>query len=72
MKAFEIVESEKTSIFVRLGAFHLAMSFTGAIGYLMSGSGVKEAMKVVYAKNIVPDIMSGKVYSRAVRAHTMH
>ncbi|KAK3916607.1 CaM kinase-like vesicle-associated protein [Frankliniella fusca] len=57
------------NIFVQLGGFHLLMSFMGAIGHLMSGSGLEELWTTVYAKNSVQQMSSGKAYSRAVRAH---
>ena len=62
IKAYGIVEAHHFSIFVRLGGFHLAMSFLGSIGYLMEGSGLREA---------VNHMMSGHAYSRALRGHTM-
>ena len=44
LKALTVISSEHTdcdlkSIILRLGTFHLQMSFLGAIGYLMAGSG---------------------------------
>ena len=45
------------------------MSFLGSIGVMMSGSGLEEVLSEVYAKNVVPHIMSGKAYSRAMRGH---
>ena len=47
------------------------MSFLGAIGYLMAGSGLQEIMELVYAPNAVVHILSGKAYARAVRAHLL-
>ena len=48
LKALSIVNSEKAgrelkSVVLRLGTFHLQMSFLGSIGYLMAGSGLQEA-----------------------------
>lgn len=73
-KAIKIVASADNSdpiskIFVRLGGFHLLMSFLGSIGYIMSGSGLQEAMELVYAKNSVVHIMNGHAYERAMRCH---
>ena len=55
IKAREIVAasepgSELSKIIIRLGGFHLIMSFLGSIGYLMAGSGLKEVLSVVYAQ----------------------
>jgi hypothetical protein len=33
---------ELSNIFVRLGGFHILMSFLGSIGYIMGGSGLEE------------------------------
>ena len=56
-------------IILVLGGFHTEMSFLGAIGSLMAGSGLKEAITQVYAEGSVEQMLSGKAVSRAVRAH---
>lgn len=56
---------------VRLGAFHTEMSFLGAIGSIMSGSGLQEVLETVYARNAVGHMLSGKALSRAVRGHLL-
>jgi len=61
-------DSPLKSLFIRLGGFHLLMSFLSAIGHIMEGSGLEELYNTVYAKNSVQQIMNGKAYSRAVRA----
>ncbi|KAK2578572.1 hypothetical protein KPH14_012006, partial [Odynerus spinipes] len=61
--------SDISCIIVRLGGFHVLISFLGAIGYIMSGSGLEDALKMIYAENSVEKICSGHAYSRAVRAH---
>ena len=58
-------------LILRLGAFHMEMSFLGSIGHLMAGSGIKELFEMIYAPNAVEQIMSGKAFSRAVRAHLL-
>ncbi|KAK2717494.1 hypothetical protein QYM36_006318, partial [Artemia franciscana] len=63
--------NELSSIVLKLGGFHLMMSFVGCIGHLMEGSGLKEVLELVYATGAVPHILSGKVISRAVRAHIL-
>ena len=62
-------DSELKSIVLRLGAFHMQMSFLGSIGYLMHDSGLKETLETIYAPNAVTHILSGKAVSRAVRGH---
>ncbi|KAK7100416.1 hypothetical protein V1264_023376 [Littorina saxatilis] len=47
------------------------MSYLGSIGHLMDGSGLQQVMEKVYAPNSVTHIMSGKAYSRSVRAHLL-
>lgn len=62
-------ESDLNRIVIRLGGFHLQMSFLGAIGHIMSGSGLQELLECVYASNAVVHMLSGKAVSRAVRGH---
>jgi len=71
-KARKIVESTniiEPKIVVRLGGVHLLMSFMGAIGYIMAGSGLKELWSTIYAANLIEKMMTGHAYSRAVRAY---
>jgi 5'-3' exonuclease len=68
-KAVMMTSSEECSnIIVRLGAFHAEMSFLGSIGRIMSGSGLREILELIYAPNAVSHMLSGKAVSRAVRA----
>lgn len=73
IKAVTMVKSENSSselskIVVRLGGFHLLMSFLGTIGYIMNGSGIEDLYAQIYARNTVVHMLSGHAYSRAVRA----
>ena len=43
------------------------MSFLGAVGDMMSGSGIEELLELVYATNSVGHMMSGKAFARAIR-----
>ena len=75
-KAQQIVASEPPSNTVKktvvcLGTFHMIMSYLGSIGHLMDGSGLQQVMEKVYAPNSVTHIMSGKAYSRSVRAQLL-
>ena len=62
-------ERDIHSVVLRLGGFHVEMSFLGAIGHIMAGSGIEELFEVIYAKNTVSHILSGKAVARAVRGH---
>ena len=73
-KALNIILNEPSgshlkSIMLRLGGFHIEMSFLGCIGHLMAGSGLQELLELVYAKNAVMHMLSGKAVSRASRGH---
>jgi len=54
-KASEIVAASNNlhKVVVRLGGFHLLMSYLGSIGQIMSGSGLAELWERVYAKGSV-------------------
>ena len=41
----------------------------GAIGHLMSGTGIEDVLSCIYAETAVTHMMSGKAISRAVRGH---
>ena len=71
VKAYDIVASMNMNIFVRLGGFHQLMSFLGSIGSVMEGSGLRTALETIYAPLAVNHMISGKAYSRALRAHIL-
>lgn len=75
LKAHEIVCSSSDprlkSVVVRLGGFHLLMSFLGAIGFIMSGSGLKELLMLIYAPATVDKMLAGHAYSRAIGGHLL-
>ena len=58
-------------LILRLGPFHMEMSFLGSIGHIMAESGFKEFLELIYAPKVVEKIMTGKAISRAVRAHLL-
>lgn len=62
-------ESVIKSVVLKLGGFHLQMSFLGAIGQAMSGSGLQELLETIYAKNSVVHILDGHAFARAIRGH---
>ncbi|CAC5413385.1 unnamed protein product [Mytilus coruscus] len=75
-KALMILQNEPRdsplkSIVLRLGVFHMQMSFLGCIGHTMQSSGLYELLKNIYASNTIEHMMSGKSVSRAVRGHNI-
>ncbi|GBN55532.1 hypothetical protein AVEN_51159-1 [Araneus ventricosus] len=75
-KAREIVAaapegSDLSKIVIRLGGFHFLSSFSGAIGYIMRGSGIKEVLSLIYAPNSLDKMLTGHAYARAVRTHIL-
>ena len=75
-KSAEMIEKGRTerdadlsNIILRLGGFHLLMSFMGAAGYIMAGSGLKDLWALIYATNSTEKMLAGHSYSRALRAH---
>jgi hypothetical protein len=76
LKARDIVsnsdqESPLNNVVVRLGGFHLLMSFMGSMGYIMDGSGLKELLSIIYAPKTVENIFTGHAYSRTIRSHIL-
>lgn len=49
----------------------MLMSFLGSIGYIMSGSGLKELLSLIYAPISVDKMMIGHAYARAIRGHLL-
>ncbi|KAJ8881758.1 hypothetical protein PR048_018244 [Dryococelus australis] len=66
-----VLLSSTRCVTLRLGGFHLLVSFMGSIGFIMSGSGIEELWMQVYAKSSVTHSISGHAFSRAVRAHML-
>ena len=71
IKAAEIVQSSENinKVVVRLGGFHLVMSYMGAIGHIMSGCGLQDQWETVHAQNSTKHMLTGHAYARALRAH---
>lgn len=77
IKAREIVaasdaSSDLSRVVVKLGGFHMLMSFIGCIGYIMNGSGIKEALSTIYASNSVDKMLDGPAFARSIRGHTYY
>ena len=47
------------------------MSLLGCIGYIMSNSGMGNALELMYTENTVGHLLSGKSVDKAVRGHQM-
>ncbi|XP_043503861.1 uncharacterized protein LOC122525249 [Polistes fuscatus] len=58
-------------VVVRLGGFHLLMSYLGSIGHIMNGSGLEDIWAVTYAPASVKKMLTGHAYARAMRAHIL-
>ena len=63
--------SELKSAIIRLGGFHLLISYLGTIGNIMEGSGLEDLWKVAYGQSTVGHMMTGHAYARAIRAHLL-
>lgn len=59
------------NMYVRLGGFHMLMSYFGAVGFIMDGSGLEELLSTVYAPQSVKNLLSGHAFARALRAHIL-
>ncbi|KAK7088302.1 hypothetical protein V1264_022235 [Littorina saxatilis] len=75
-KALGIISSEPDgsdlkAIVLRLGPFHLQMSFLACIGHLMEETGLHEMLSTVYAINAASNMLQGKAVLRAVRGHIL-
>ena len=75
MKAQHILDAEPSAsriknIVLRLGRFYMEMSFRDSIGHIMTETGLKVLLSVVFAENTAPHMLNGKVIVRAIRAHT--
>ena len=64
MKATEIINGKFMGIVCIIGGFHLLMSFLGSVGGLMKGSGLEVALRVVFAENTVPYMITRKTISQ--------
>lgn len=64
-KALSVIQSQPNgspvrNVILRLGTFHMEMSFLGTIGHLMSGSGLADILELVYAPQAIQHILSGE------------
>ena len=73
IKAVDVVASspDLSNMCLRLGGFHMLMSYMGSIGYVTGGSGLEALWETVYAPNTVVHMFTGHAYARALRAHLL-
>ncbi|CAB3224866.1 unnamed protein product [Arctia plantaginis] len=71
MVAASDANSDLSKTVVKLGGFHMLMSFLGCIGHVMDGSGLKEALSKIYATNSVDKMLNGHAYARSIRGHIL-
>ncbi|KAJ8868509.1 hypothetical protein PR048_030037 [Dryococelus australis] len=64
-------DSQLSNSVVRLGAFHVLMSYLGCIGYVMGGNGLKELLNTINAQLSLDKMLQGHAFSRAVRGHLL-
>ena len=60
--------TDLSNVVVRLGGFHLVMSYLRSVGYIMSGTGLETLWETIYAAGSVIHMSTGHAYARAVRA----
>lgn len=76
LKAMAIVagsedQSDLSRVVVRLGGFHLLISYLGCIGRIMEGSGIESLWETVYGKTTVKHMLTGHAFARALRAYIL-
>ncbi|GBM49352.1 hypothetical protein AVEN_148680-1 [Araneus ventricosus] len=62
---------ELSKVIVRLGGFHQLLSYMGAVGKIMSGSGLEHMCCEVFAKNAVVHMANGHAYAKELRSHSL-
>ena len=60
-------------VIARLGGFHIAENYMGAIGYFMKGSGIEEILSEsgVCLSGTANKVISGTDYYKMVRCHSL-
>ena len=74
LKSLEIQQSETSNKDIkdknlRLEGLHTELSFLGAIGQLMGGTGLQELLEVVYADTVVCHILTSKAILQPIHEH---
>jgi len=76
LKAHTVIREQNADsplrrVVLRLGGFHMQMSFLGCIGHIFTDTGLQEILETVYASNAVVHMLTGKSVHRAVRGYFM-
>ena len=76
VKAKEIqcrVPDELHKVVIRMGSFHIALSYLSLLGKMYSDSGLEDLFieSGVYASGTTSALMAGKQYNRGIRAHKL-
>jgi len=60
-------------VFIHLGAFHIICCYLGAVGKLMTGSGLEEIIleSGICSSGSIEQVLSGKHYNRSLRVHQL-
>jgi len=66
MVASSPTNSELSSVVVRLGGFHLLVSFMGAVGCTMGGNRLKEIWILIYTVDSLEKMPNGHAYAQAL------
>ena len=74
-KAYNIIWQEPTkydNVSVHLGAFHILLSYFGALGKSMRGTGIEDILieSGVCASGSIDGVLKGKQFNRAMMVHT--
>ena len=54
-----------------LEQFHARMSVLAAIEHMLQVFGLQKILELIYALNVVQQILAGKVYCRAIRVYVI-
>ena len=73
IKARDLVAQDGSlnQVVVRLGGFHMLMTFLNCIGHVMVGTGLKEAWSLIDAPNSVETMLHGYAFPRCIRGYLL-
>jgi len=72
-KLIQVQRNEFDTLFLRIGAFHLAKNWLGVIGQFVNDSGFSDIFieTEVYGENTLKAVLKGVHYNRGVRSHKL-
>lgn len=65
------LENQLSSIILRIGGFYTGMSYSGSMGTIMDGSGLKEGFSQIFAENSAEKALTGHAWSHCFRGHVI-